>query len=931
MINNLKTILLNMVYLRSTSNANAFQLDMIKISDGYLKIQHLFKAIYKLDPFNAFFAFDSMNSIKQDTSYNSISQIPDASLTLKITKSLQNILSLAVLNEDTIDYEFIGQLLIINRFSNNLLLCPLINANFYIPRDVIEAWDPKYIKAGYQAIHVVEEGFKNTYLFKNTGMTLKNKADILDKYLKFHPCQDRPGLYTKIRSTSCTTSSDPDQFLFNLPNPTSKRGFTLLELLIIIYDQQPSKKALIVSVASNIINQAKANAEQDIHDQCHDQCHLNTTKCMTTKLKDIFYGPLNLAAWLYSDDQFLEIITMMESAKENVLNILQINIGCFDQMKPAEQHIIDRESMQASVAGASSMASGSTLQPQPGTSILFEIAKAISNVNFGINVPFNHTSLLYTLLSKKYYKSAEKILKDGAIFQPSENISEIVNDLYVNNLNDLLDLILKPEITRNCKLSNDILIKIIMMIDGRSQDVTFSTFSIVGKFKTLLKLKIIDLNQLNRVIVDKKPNMPKPCSEIIDIETVEPEIVMSDDDCIMLTNNLPLDQVLSNLYKNLNQDQDNYLVLDRLRILEEMAILLLEQGAISKQFSFLNYAVVTQNLKLVERCLSEFELDVNFRCEHENSATAIILASSYALPELNSVYSSEIIDLLLAYGADVTCNLNCSENSKNSKNSKTKKSKNKKFNQTVLSNIIENNNLTLFSKIKDQLKSEINKKFHWMENMSPLGLALILEHYELAIELLKAGADPNFTWWAVNAKNILKKVGGRYVNSITIEETKSINKEIHCPLLIAIKAKHDNLLNCLLEKNADINKTTSSNQTILQFCIKYGNEGMCRLLIEKMGDNSKCSKSSKNLLRKKFCTCENAVLTVGYETDSSKPACTPIFESIKSGENGILKMLLDYGADPLFVCSKYGTTAMSMAEEFGNEEALRVLEAYGKF
>ncbi|EEA21918.1 hypothetical protein TMatcc_008655 [Talaromyces marneffei ATCC 18224] len=184
----------------------------------------------------------------------------------------------------------------------------------------------------------------------------------------------------------------------------------------------------------------------------------------------------------------------------------------------------------------------------------------------------------------------------------------------------------------------------------------------------------------------------------------------------------------------------------------------------------------------------------------------------------------------------------------------------------------------------------------------------------------------------------------------------------------AIKCGDEAIVKLLLDAKADVNKRSIDGATPLIAAAKAGHEGIVRLLIEtgKVGYDMRDANSCTALFYAVSCGYEDIVerlletgkvdvnigdfhcrlplsyaAEMGYEgivrllLETGKVKAyyggtvvvggTPLACAIKGGYVGIVKMLMDTGEPVMHIPDQNGQTALSLAEEGGNADILKLL------
>lgn len=204
--------------------------------------------------------------------------------------------------------------------------------------------------------------------------------------------------------------------------------------------------------------------------------------------------------------------------------------------------------------------------------------------------------------------------------------------------------------------------------------------------------------------------------------------------------------------------------------------------------------------------------------------------------------------------------------------------------------------LEKFNLLND-LNSQIDE-----EGTTPLMFAVLNQNPELVKTLIERGADP-----------------GLVTNGMT-------------PLIMAVFIQNLEIVKILLEtRKANIEFRDENGNDALFYCSKLK---IAQLLLEhgnfnfanenEKGDNYLMDAIREEKFKMVPLLAEKSK-DLFYVKDSN--GNTPFIFAIRYGDNGAMKALLDAGVDPNY---KYGrTTALQVAEECEDWEAIRILKEYG--
>lgn len=130
------------------------------------------------------------------------------------------------------------------------------------------------------------------------------------------------------------------------------------------------------------------------------------------------------------------------------------------------------------------------------------------------------------------------------------------------------------------------------------------------------------------------------------------------------------------------------------------------------------------------------------------------------------------------------------------------------------------------------------------------------------------------------------------------------SKDGYTPIIVAIEAKNNEILKLLIENGADLyEKHPIFNRTTVGTAAYYENAEAVELLLKQ----------------------DSRLANVGSTVDG----WTPLEDATLKANVRIVKVLLDYGANPT-ITDKHGGTPMDMATKFGKGEIVKILRDYIK-
>ena len=130
------------------------------------------------------------------------------------------------------------------------------------------------------------------------------------------------------------------------------------------------------------------------------------------------------------------------------------------------------------------------------------------------------------------------------------------------------------------------------------------------------------------------------------------------------------------------------------------------------------------------------------------------------------------------------------------------------------------------------------------------------------------------------------------------------SKEGYTPIIVAIEAKNTEILQLLIENGANLYETHPVfNRTTVGTAAYYENAEAVEILLKK----------------------DSRLANVGSTVDG----WTPLEDATLKANSRIIKMLLQYGANPT-ITDKHGGTPMDMATKFGKGEIVKILRDYIK-
>jgi ankyrin repeat protein len=124
---------------------------------------------------------------------------------------------------------------------------------------------------------------------------------------------------------------------------------------------------------------------------------------------------------------------------------------------------------------------------------------------------------------------------------------------------------------------------------------------------------------------------------------------------------------------------------------------------------------------------------------------------------------------------------------------------------------------------------------------SPLSIAVVNDHAEIAKLLIDKGANVNFAAYETSLLIYAAEKGKTEIARLLIENGANLNfanKNGDTPLTLAIWYENADIAKMLIEKGANVNMLTKNGSTALILAATKGNSGIIKLLLEKGADTS---------------------------------------------------------------------------------------------
>jgi len=153
------------------------------------------------------------------------------------------------------------------------------------------------------------------------------------------------------------------------------------------------------------------------------------------------------------------------------------------------------------------------------------------------------------------------------------------------------------------------------------------------------------------------------------------------------------------------------------------------------------------------------------------------------------------------------------------------------------------------------------------------------------------------------------------------------------PLHMAILRKHSDIAFYLIENGADVNTVDGGKRTPLHMCVDRDLPSVATALLQKGAKPDEWDSAGWTPLhhagaKKKFAVGKALVAGGANPSALSERGGTPLHEAAASASGEFVQFLLDQGVDAA-TYSYDGSTAWSVAESSGNEAALQVLKRAG--
>ena len=135
-------------------------------------------------------------------------------------------------------------------------------------------------------------------------------------------------------------------------------------------------------------------------------------------------------------------------------------------------------------------------------------------------------------------------------------------------------------------------------------------------------------------------------------------------------------------------------------------------------------------------------------------------------------------------------------------------------------------------------------------------------------------------------------------------DVNSRSEDGYTPIIVAIEAKNQEILQLLIENGANLyERHPVFNRTTVGTAAYYENEEAVEILLKK----------------------DSKLANIGSTVDG----WTPLEDATLKANVAIVKMLLQYGANPT-ITDKHGGTPMDMATKFGKGEIVKILRDHIK-
>jgi ankyrin repeat protein len=207
------------------------------------------------------------------------------------------------------------------------------------------------------------------------------------------------------------------------------------------------------------------------------------------------------------------------------------------------------------------------------------------------------------------------------------------------------------------------------------------------------------------------------------------------------------------------------------------------------------------------------------------------------------------------------------------------------------------------STVQSHLLKGADPNIHNSTGQTALMVSVSYAHEHIAHTLLEYGADPNIrsttgqtALSAACLRGLDRLVTMLLLSGAKVDAGQNIGKTA---LLEASAYGQDRIVRILLEAGADVDGIGIAGLTALGVAAKNGNLRVARALLEG-----------------------------GAKVDVGKYVPSPLFDAVRGGWGEVVRVLLQFGADPYFV-GRGGVTVLDLARRIGKREVLQVFEDFG--
>ncbi|KAJ7581693.1 hypothetical protein C8J56DRAFT_250116 [Mycena floridula] len=157
----------------------------------------------------------------------------------------------------------------------------------------------------------------------------------------------------------------------------------------------------------------------------------------------------------------------------------------------------------------------------------------------------------------------------------------------------------------------------------------------------------------------------------------------------------------------------------------------------------------------------------------------------------------------------------------------------------------------------------------------------------------------------------------------------SIDEKGYTPLSYAVQQGHSDIVQLLLDKNADPDACNKYQRTPLSYAAEEGHSNIVQLLLDKNADPHACDEYQRTPLSYAAEEGHSDIVQLLLDKNADPDACdeyqhTPLSYAAKGGHSNIVQLLLDKNADP-HACDKDQRTPLSYAAQWGHSDIVQLL------